>query len=386
MSRTTSKERMLLGGEPIVKKGDSLSSISNAFTWYAAYYARERFDQSRKFAIDHLKKINFSPEIIQKLENLSKKELKYFPVTIGWILRQKDIDSYVPEDLYKKAFIKIEQFFELNLSSAFLGDAIDDEAPEKEKESTETPVIGATPKSSKPANSLLADVEEILDRFYKNNYSLKEFDPTTFLRSKNIKDKAAMMVADHLGPITKEIWLALKEKDPDIVEGYRDLDKTTLTRYYAFLSNFLQSSLQFAETMKIVSARKPRKKKVKTAQQLVTKVKYQASNDKYKLQGESPASIVGANQVWVFNTKTRFLGVYHTKGPETSLSIKGSTVINYDPKLSIQKKVRKPDIILKEVISGGKVALRKVLGEINAKEKMLSGRINKDTLIVRTLR
>jgi hypothetical protein len=67
-------------------------------------------------------------------------------------------------------------------------------------------------------------------------------------------------------------------------------------------------------------------------------------------------------------------------------SVKGSSITNFTEAKSIQKKLRKPEVILPEVASGGKVFLRNVIEGIRAVEGKLSGRINGDTILLRVIK
>mgnify|MGYP003348540752 CR=1 FL=1 len=98
-----------------------------------------------------------------------------------------------------------------------------------------------------------------------------------------------------------------------------------------------------------------------------------------------PANIVGSSQLWVFNTKTRKLGVYNSQD-SGGLSVKGTSLLNYDETTSIQKTIRKPETVLPNCLKGGKIILRKLLPEINAVEQPLTGRINSDTILLRVIK
>ena len=89
-------------------------------------------------------------------------------------------------------------------------------------------------------------------------------------------------------------------------------------------------------------------------------------------------------QLWVFNTKTRKLGVYHADDAG-GFSVSGTTITNYTESKSISKTVRKPDLLLPEVLKAGKIALRNLLTGIATKESLLNGRINKDIVLLRVL-
>jgi len=68
---------------------------------------------------------------------------------------------------------------------------------------------------------------------------------------------------------------------------------------------------------------------------------------------------------------------------EKELTVKGTTILGWDPKTSIGKTLRKPDEQLKEFMAGGKVAMRTLLKHIRGKEAKLNGRINKDMLLMK---
>ena len=99
----------------------------------------------------------------------------------------------------------------------------------------------------------------------------------------------------------------------------------------------------------------------------------------------SPTEIVGAGQLWVFNTKTRKIGVYHAQDAG-GLTMKGTTIQSFDESKSIQKKLRKPEKDLLNILQSGKVALRNFMSNVRAKESKLTGRLNADTILLRAVK
>ena len=87
----------------------------------------------------------------------------------------------------------------------------------------------------------------------------------------------------------------------------------------------------------------------------------------------------------MFNTKTRKLSVYRTDSA-LGIQVKGTTLQNYDPEMSCQKTLRKPAEQLKDLLSAGKIQLRKFMDNIKAVQVEVNGRLNGDTLIVRTIK
>jgi hypothetical protein len=135
-----------------------------------------------------------------------------------------------------------------------------------------------------------------------------------------------------------------------------------------------------------IAVRKPRKKKVKPVSDIVSKLKYMESHD--KLKSVNPTEIVGASQVWVFNTKTRNLSVYNAVG-NSGLTVRGSTIIGYDETSSITKKLRANSMDLPVNLNTGqigKVALRSVMSSIRTKENKANGRINADTILLKVMK
>lgn len=87
----------------------------------------------------------------------------------------------------------------------------------------------------------------------------------------------------------------------------------------------------------------------------------------------------------MFNTKYRTLGVYNALGP-AGLSVRGSTLTGWDEKTSVVKTLRKPNEQLKKLLEGGKIVLRKFMDEVKCKPKAATGRINKETVLVRIIK
>lgn len=177
-------------------------------------------------------------------------------------------------------------------------------------------------------------------------------------------------------------WAQLKE-------GYAHIKKADIKNYRIAIGELLTALDFVIESAK--ATRKPRKPKVYSADKLVAKLKYLKVDEKFKLASVSPDQIIGASELWVFNIKTRKLGKYiasniDPKGMKrdgSGLSVKGTTIIGYDEKLSIQKTLRKPADQLKEFKDAGKVKLRKFLDDIKTTDTKLNGRCNPDTVLLK---
>jgi len=179
-----------------------------------------------------------------------------------------------------------------------------------------------------------------------------------------------------------DLWMQLKE-------GYSHLNKADIKQFRIAIGE-LMTALDFVIDQ-AKATRKPRKPKVYSADKLVAKLKYLKVDPKYKLTSINPADIITANELWVFNVKTRKIGKYVAKNidptgtgrPGSGLSVKGTTILDFDESQSVQKTLRKPEEQLKEFKESGKVKLRKFLEEIKTTDTKLNGRCNTDTVLLK---
>jgi len=100
--------------------------------------------------------------------------------------------------------------------------------------------------------------------------------------------------------------------------------------------------------------------------------------------GESiePQNIIGARGVLLYNIKQKKISFYSS---ENGLSVQGTTLKNFD-KAIVKKCGRKPSTWIKELTS---YAINRMINEINnlkATQQQVTGRINKDTLIMRIIK
>jgi predicted transcriptional regulator len=101
-----------------------------------------------------------------------------------------------------------------------------------------------------------------------------------------------------------------------------------------------------------------------------------------KLVSINPEDVIGAQELWTYNSKSRKIGKYVATEFNT-LSIKGTTIINFDEVKSVQKTIRKPEEKLREFKAAGKIALRKFLDDINATDTKMNGRINEEIILLK---
>lgn len=368
-SRLTKRERGALhigraiGKEPKLTEETTNEQMLAAFNWYSYNYVGS---DSKKFVLNYLKKaFKGGDQVAAKFADL---EDWRFGAT-GWMAKQLHDGHKLPAS-YMERFQERLKALNLLLKAR-------------------APVVAATIKEAAPAvaklfttgaKSIISEIDERIDTFTKKEFL--EFNAYNWLAERSPSSNTISDVIDYYQPYLDEVLAAeAKSGDDQVREAYEKIPKARIRSLRDFLAKFISASDQLSHTKK--RERKPRAKKVKSALQLTKGLKYKQSDDTYKIRSIQPTELVGALQLWVFNTKTRKLGVYHAVD-DKPLSIKGTTIQDYNETTSFQKKVRKPEKVLPDVLSGNKVALRKIMDGVNAKSSKLNGRINSDTILLRS--
>ena len=378
-----------LGTEPDLRGDVTNVQVINAYNWYNYFYDG---DQAKSWIIEYLKEFYKTEK--ELIKNVNRIDANYCR-TSGWNCRILLLGGDLPQELQDRNITRIRAL----VSRANIGcstSSSGNEGTGKEEGSTKevsreevnanpsgashvSIVVSIQERIANRANDLIADLEVLLDAYYRNG---RQFKMADWIIKNNVKPQIAQRIAAYYKPLYSEAFDALNGNDEQLKEGYSHYKKAQLKAYV----EFLRSIVSCAETTAtIVKARKPRKKKEKPVSVIVSKLKYKAKDDEHKLVSVDPKQIVGCNQLWVFNTKYRTLAVYNAMGP-AGLNVKGSTVIGFDEKTSIVKKLRKPTEQLKKLMDGGKIILRKYMDEVKCKPKEATGRINNETVLLRIIK
>jgi len=173
------------------------------------------------------------------------------------------------------------------------------------------------------------------------------------------------------------------EMQSQLAEGYETYSKPQIKE----LTDFYKRLFDAIEIMKAEQKqnRAVRKPKVKSAQELVKKLKFKPSDGDFGITSIPPSEIIDSKCVVVFNTKNRKIGIYHAQ-EHADLKVKGTTLQHFDENRSTQKTIRKPDEILPiwKKITRHKVPVQ--FGYLKTTETKLNGRFNADTIILKAFK
>ena len=260
-------------------------------------------------------------------------------------------------------------------------DDIDEDAVVEVKSTVVQPTIQERVRES--AMRMTEEIEDAIENFQTDpeNFDPKAFKMLNLLKGKEVKAAHARIIKGFYERDLNELLeLASGKADEQLKEGYSHRSRKQIKNMIAFYQEIAMACDMLAQEAKVNRA--PRKTKAVSKDKLVAKLKFMKTNEPLKLVSISPVDIIGAGELWIFNTKTRKLGKY-VAAEFNTLNVKGTTITNFDEFKSVQKTIRKPEEKLKEFKAAGKIALRKFLEDINATDTKMNGRINEDTILLK---
>lgn len=337
------------GPEPI---DITVKGFTEALNWYNYMYEHE---ETRPWLFEYLKKLNYSKADVAAIRKLPKYKVSKTLCSVARILMNGNV---LPE--------RNMQYFNDTLKE--LIDA-GHKLKEEHVEDTEKVVVSIQERTLAKNQQLFAECEvDVVD----NRGSMYEF-----LIGKQATPAAATYIRTQYIKIHDEVML----DDPDIKELYGK--KLKVERL--FWQGIIADLDRYLGNKKVAKVRKPRQKKQKSAVELVKALKYQKEFPPLKIVSVNPAEIIGCQQLWTYNTKSRKLSKYDATGP-SGIQVKGTTLTGFDVERSSTKTLRKPDGTIQSLLGAGKVALRKFLDDLKTVETKPNGRINTDTILLRVIK
>ncbi len=252
-------------------------------------------------------------------------------------------------------------------------------------------VISIQDRMKEQVNDLCAEWEYKLDCLTDGDDILSSFDPykEMLVYQPEIKANHAKIIKDDFAAQYHEALEVVEWKDDQLKESYSFLNAKQRKQYLAFFEKINTACDTIIETKK--TTRKARKPRARSKESIIKKLKYQINDSELGIASIHPTEVVNANEVWVYNTKTRKLGVYHAiskdpramNRPGSGLMVKGTTIQDFDPEKSMQKTLRKPKDQISNWTGKAKTKFAKAFDELTTTGIKLNGRINDKTIILK---
>jgi hypothetical protein len=355
--RLTDANLVFAGTEPKFTVELSPLDLIKTLTWYTQNKASK---DAEKYANDYFKK---------KLKLEAASVIKETASTFGFICRIVSNGGILST--------KDQEWFNAEI------DQIKEQLKSKVKVVSSTEpivfVVSIQERIRDKANECIGDLEGQVDDMITTKFKTIG-SPYGVMHTLNIKDAQTKYIIEWAKQKRNEFDNVMNTDDAELKEGYSNFSKIQLKKMVGYFDQVILDCAKITQSS--VQNRKPRKRKTKSPEELVAKIKICKEFDELKLQSIAPKDIIGVMQLWVYNTKTRKLGVYHAEDAG-GLTVKGSSLLNYNESKSVQKKLRKPEEMLPLILDGGKVFLKNALIGVRAVESPLSGRVNEDTVLLR---
>lgn len=353
------------------------NKIIRSLNYYNYHYS---IKDAQKWLVEYFKlhKDVWTPERVSKLS----KVMDLIPMTVFSLAKLSNMEAPLrPSNL---------EWFNSRLVE-FEGRASKDE-PDEEKAETK-PTVSIQDRVRDTALVMAAGIDDAIDDFFQNpnTYDLKSVKPVNLLKVAQAKGAHARIIKGFYAD-EQERFIELVEGDSksdewkELSEGYANLNKVQRKHFLEFLRNIESACDIIIGEAKTVSKRKPKAKKAKPAEELVKKLKFKASDTTLGIVSVPPAKIIGASQIWVYNSKTRKLGCYNALADSVGLSVKGTSITQFNEDTSVQKTLRKP---LEQLRDSKDLSRTKMIkwfkDDVKTTDTKMNGRFSEDIIIFKIL-
>lgn len=359
------------GGEPTwdteraLKMDDDTfdNHMRRSFYYYNYFYNQK---DAKKYVVDYLKNTEYTKEQIKAFERSADRAI---PMTVcslvmanraGMPLKDKHI-SFIKECVAK---------------------AITGAEPEEDVPTGE--IINTAPKptiqdrmNEKTAETI-GELEGYFDEVLTGATKFKHYD---FFTANNVPQSQLSKYEEMYIKRGAEIEQAQSGTDEQLKEAYDHWKAADYKRVLGWIRDLIDAIAQYRNVKK--ASKKVRAPRAVSKEKVVAKLKYAKECKINKVVSINPADIIGAQELWIYNTKTRKLGKYVADPLQGPLNVKGTTIIGYDTAKSVSKTLRKPEESLKAFAKAGKIELRKFMDNIKTTETTLNGRINAETVLLK---
>ena len=196
-----------------------------------------------------------------------------------------------------------------------------------------------------------------------------------WLKGNEVGHMQAEMLGTVFSPALAELDELLKGEDTQLMEGYSYLGKRQQKNLHKFMSDLVADCLKYSADNKPI-----RKKRKIDPKKIVSKVQYEKQSKEFGIKSVDPINILDSTKVVVYNTKYNTLSVYYACVGQT-LSIKGTTIQNFDEDKSESRTIKRPQDAIKTIKN--QTSLDKVWNSQHSMIKSPNGRLNANTVIMK---
>lgn len=335
-----------------------------AFCWYNYYFTVK---DAKQFTVDWMSRREFG---VTDVRHVSQTNDRDFPTTLGWLCRMSLVgwqfderDGRYVADGIAKLLERAGTEAEAKPADAAAKPNIQDHLRRKMREAA-------------------GEIEGMFDDMLAQGGRMTtDFKPMNIMREANVAAQMVGEIAEHWQQVRDELAEVSAGRDAELVEAYRVFNKLTIRNMIRFADQVIADCASYVQVKKV--ERKPRKKKPVSPERLTARFKYLREFAELGLKSVPVTDLVNAQEAWFYDTKRRKLIYVVHEDTTGSFSVKGSSLIGFDPTASVRKTLRKPKEQIKALMAVGAPAARKVFREIRSTETKFNGRGNEHMILLR---
>lgn len=373
-------DSVYMGKEPVFSKGDTPTDPKladrlwlNAANWYNYYYDPKQY-------VPYV--LKYGTEVLGWTADQAKqvKALKDYEISMSigpgkaCVIWSRGFE-YLPE--------RQEQ---INAKMAKLLEHAENQLePVDDEEDTKPVKVVISPQQrmrAKMMDTIYADFEDtIVDGWLDNKFNAK-LDVYGLCKKYMIKGNAINMFQEKVNQLLEEYNDAYNKTCEQAVEAYSYVSRANQKKAIKQLEAIISDCEALKASAK--ATRMPRAKKPRALDKQVEKLKYLKESIDFKLTSINPIMIPTSFRLYVFNTKQKKLFEYVTNSTK-GFEVKGTTLQNFDAKLSRCITLRKPDEVLPNVLNKTPKQIDNLWNTLTTKTGECNGRINQDCILLRVL-
>lgn len=276
--------------------------------------------------------------------------------------------------------------FELNDHESNVIENVVSSAKEEKQKTTENPEENTKKPNIQDRLREIAleaggEIEGMFDDMIANGVRMdKKYKPIEILHSYNVVPQQMSLITDHWQHVLSELQTVQSGGDKQLTEGYSNFGKLDIRNMVKFSEQVIADCNSYVQIKK--SSRAPRKKKPVSPEKRVAKFKYLKEFEELKIKSVSPTKLVDATEAWLYDTKKRKL-IHVVPDPMIkTFTVKGTSIVGFDPKATCQKTLRKPKEQMAEFKKCSVPKARKWFNDVKATEIKFNGRGNENLVLL----
>ena len=326
------------------------ADVSFAMTWYN--YMSGPAEQM-KWTLEYLETTNQPKSFIKQISQIRDAEI--YPT--GSICRMLSRGAKLPDKMLIRALGKLNELIKQGHFAA-----------------------KAEPKPPKmPAfmgimsENAMGLVENILERIHKGK--IKSAGAISFSWAEKLTPAQLRPIIKDCREWAGELRIAQAGTDDQLAEAYQHFSPLAKKVAISFLDKV--ASLKPAVAMRPKTPPRP--------ERVVAKLLFSPHDEETGVSSIDPEELVGATQLWVYNSRTRKMGVYYASNGE-GLTAHRTTMQGYNPSTSTMKVLRHPKEMLSQFMRQPSAKANQFYDKLKTVGKPINDRINRDTVLLKAVR